>query len=196
MSQLELLAVALAIVYLLLAIRENRWCWPAAALSSLAYLQVFYGAGLYMQAALQLFYAAMGIYGWWAWRPAAGGRDVLRIHRWPFRWHVVALTLIGALGLVTGTLLTRYTAAEVPYVDSLVSLYAVLATWMVTRKLLENWLYWIVIDSVTLGLALNQGLRLTAGLFALYVILAVVGGYRWLKNWRQSPAAHDVVKAL
>ena len=183
MSAQEALAVALAIAYLVLAIRENRFCWPAGIGSSLLYLGVFYDAGLYMQSALQLFYVAMGGYGWWVWRPDS--REPLTIHRWPWRWHAVAITVIALLSASSGWLLAHYSAATSPYLDSFVTWSAVLTTWMVARKLLENWLYWFVIDGVSLALALRSGLHLTAGLFTLYLVLVVIGWRAWFANWRR-----------
>ena len=99
---MEIAAVILAIAYLLLAIRENRWCWPAGVASALLYLGVFYGAGLYMEAWLQLFYAAMGVYGWWAWRPGSEGTAPVTIQRWPLRRHAVALAVIVLFSLASG----------------------------------------------------------------------------------------------
>jgi len=184
----EIAAVLLAVAYLVLAIRENRWCWPAGIGSALLYLGVFYGAGLYMEAWLQLFYGAMGLYGWWSWRPANRGAGVpapLRIQRWPPGRHALALTAVTGLSLVSGLLLARYTDAASPYLDSFVTFGAILTTWMVARKILENWLYWFVIDAVTLGIALEQGLKATAGLFALYLVLVVVGWRRWQRAWQR-----------
>jgi nicotinamide mononucleotide transporter len=183
MSAQEALAVILAIAYLVLAIRENRFCWPAGIGSALLYLGVFYEAGLYMESALQLFYVAMGGYGWWAWRPASS--EPLTIHHWPLRWHVVAISVIAVLSVSSGWLLSHYTAAASPYLDSFVTWSAVLTTWMVARKLLENWLYWFVIDTVTLALALRSGLHLTAGLFTLYLVLVVIGWRAWFATWRR-----------
>lgn len=184
---MEVLAVALALAYLVLAIRENRWCWPAGIASAALYLVVFYRAGLYMQAALQVFYAAMGVYGWWAWRPAAAGAGVV-IHRWPLARHVAAIAGVAVLGLATGYGLERAgTDAAAPYTDSLLTYGAILTTWMVARKLLENWLYWFVIDAVTLALMLQQGLLPTAALFAVYLVLVVVGWREWLRAWQRSP---------
>ncbi|MEQ1803369.1 MAG: nicotinamide riboside transporter PnuC [Gammaproteobacteria bacterium] len=182
---METAAVILAIAYLVLAIRENRWCWPAGIASALLYLGVFYGAGLYMEAWLQVFYAGMGVYGWWAWRPAEGGSVPLAIHRWPLRRHGAALAVIAVLTVASGSLLTRYTAAEAPWLDSFITWSAVLTTWMVARKLLENWLYWFVIDGLTLGLALERGLYPTAGLFAIYLVLVVLGWRSWLSAWER-----------
>jgi nicotinamide mononucleotide transporter len=180
-SPWEVAAVILAIVYLLLAIREHPGCWPAAILSSLIYLVLLGKQQLYMESALQLFYVAMAVYGWWAWRPVAEG-DALVVHTWPWRWHAGVLLLIGLLSLVSGWLLEMNTAAALPYIDSIITWGALLATWMVARKVLENWLYWFVIDSLSLAVFLNRGLYLTAALFALYLVLIVIG-YR---TWRRS----------
>ncbi|MEO8444810.1 MAG: nicotinamide riboside transporter PnuC [Gammaproteobacteria bacterium] len=185
-TPVEATAIVLAILYVGLAIRENRWCWPAAVGSSLLYLGVFAAAGLYMQAVLQLFYAAMGFYGWWAWRPTVGEHGdtagPLLIHRWPLRRHALAWCGIATLATVNGWLLTRYSDAAFPYLDSAVMWAAVLTTWMVTRKLLENWLYWLVIDTVSGGLALAQGLYATVGLFAVYLALSVIGYRTWRRR--------------
>jgi len=188
MNVLESAAVVLAIAYLVLAIREIRWCWPAGLASSLLYLGVFYRAGLYMQSALQLFYAAIAVYGWWAWRPQPASGAPLVIHRWPLRYHGMALAVIAGLTLGSGWLLAGNTDAALPYLDSFVTWSAVLTTWMVARKLLENWLYWLVIDGVTLTMAVERGLVQTAALFALYMVLVVVGWRRWQVTWRQSVA--------
>jgi len=186
---LEIAAVILAIAYLVLAIRENRWCWPAGIASALLYLGVFYRAGLYMEAWLQVFYAVMGVYGWWSWRPGTAGEAPLAIHRWPRGRHAIAVAAIVIASLASGGLLERYTEAQSPYLDSFVTWSAILTTWMVARKLLENWLYWFVIDAVTLGIALERGLHPTAALFGLYLVLVVFGWRRWLAAWRRQPVA-------
>lgn len=184
MKLIEAAAVVLAIAYLVLAIRENRWCWVAGFGSALLYLGVFYEARLYMESGLQIFYAGMAIYGWWSWRPASHGTPALTIQRWPLRRHLIALAVIVLLSLASGWLLEARTEAASPYLDSAVTWSAVLTTWMVARKLLANWLYWLVIDAVTLGIALNSGLHLTAALFALYIVLVVIGWRTWRRQWQ------------
>lgn len=177
----EALAVVLALAYLVLAIRQHVLCWPAAILSSAIYLAVFAAAGLYMVAGLQLFYMAVAVYGWRAWQPGAGG-EVLRVRTWPLRHHAALLAAIAGLGLPSGWLLATFTEAQLPYLDALTTWGAIAATAMVARKLLENWLYWFVIDGVSLGMYLERGLYLTAALFAVYLVL-VIAGYR---TWRRS----------
>ena len=193
MNVAEATGVLFAIAYLVLAIRESRWCWPAGIASSLVFLGVFWAAGLYMQAALHVFYAGMGAYGWWAWRPGGGHAAPAVIHRWPLRRHALAVAAIVASGLLAGALLARYTAAEMPYVDALVSAGAVFTTWLVARKVLENWYYWFVIDAATLFLALGQGLYQTAALFAGYLVLVVLGWRQWSQSLRRQ--ARDGMQA-
>lgn len=184
-SPWEVVAVLLAIAYLLLAIREHQGCWPAAILSSLIYLALFSKAQLYMEAALQIFYVAMAGYGWWAWRPAAEG-GALVVHTWPWRTHIRWLLLVSVLSAVSGWLLASKTSAALPYLDSFITWASLLTTWMVARKVLENWLYWFVIDSLSLGVFFSRGLYLTAALFALYLVLIVIGYRTWRKQIRVS----------
>ena len=179
---LEVLAVILAVLYLLLAIRQNIWCWAAAAVSTLLYLYIMYRAGLYMESALQVFYLAMAAYGWYEWRYGGTGHGELKVSTWPLRYHVVAIAGVALLMLASGTLLSRYTSASLPFADSFTTWGAVVATFMVARKILENWFYWFVIDAVSIGLYLNRELYFTAALFGLYLVM-IVFGYR---AWRAS----------
>ncbi len=199
MSLQEGAAVLLAVIYLVLAIKEIRWCWLAGFASALLYLEVFFQAALYMEAALQIFYMAMSVYGWWCWRPrhVAGNGTAEHlaerlpdhvidppIQRRPMRWPVRALIGVVLLALFNGWILHRSTDAAWPYIDAFISWGAILTTWMVAQKLLENWCYWLVLDSLTLLVAIERSLHLTAALFALYLVLAVIGWRSWLLRWR------------
>jgi nicotinamide mononucleotide transporter len=178
----EVLAVVLAIAYLLLAIRQNIWCWAAAALSTLLYLFIMYEARLYMESLLQLFYLAMAAYGWWQWRHGGADHGELKVSTWPVRRHWVAIAAVFALVVVSGSLLTAHSEAARPFLDSFTTWGAVVATFMVARKILENWIYWFVIDAVSIGLYIDRALYFTAALFGLYLVMIVIG-YR---SWRAS----------
>jgi nicotinamide mononucleotide transporter len=180
----EILAVVLAVAYLVLAIRQNIWCWGAAAVSTLLYLFIMYEARLYMESALQLFYLAMAVYGWYQWRKPDEKGQTLRVSTWPWRYHLFALGSIALLVIVSGELLSRYTGAAMPHADSFTTWGAIVATFMVARKVLENWIYWFVIDSVSIGLYLGRDLYFTAALFGAYLVMIVIG-YR---SWRASMA--------
>jgi nicotinamide mononucleotide transporter len=183
MSWDEPLAVALALAYVVFAIKEKRIAWVLAAASAALYLRIFFVVGLVMEASLQVFYILMAVYGWIAW-----GRDhskiQLPIQRWPARLHVMLLGGVLLLGSVLGLLISQLTDASLPIVDSITTLAALLATWMVARKVLENWLWWIGIDVVSIVLFLNRGLDLTALLFAGYVVLAAAGWLSWRQHYR------------
>ena len=175
----EWVAVLLAFGYLLLAVRQNAWCWACAIASSAIFLVLFARGGLVMQAALQVFYVAMGAYGWWAWRRGSAQGAALPVSRWRAGQHAVAIAALLAASAVNGWIVARAQGGWVPYVDAFVAWVSVLATWMVARKVLENWLYWIVVDSVAAALYWSQGFHATAVLFVAYVIIAVRGYFAW-----------------
>ncbi|MEO8465655.1 MAG: nicotinamide riboside transporter PnuC [Gammaproteobacteria bacterium] len=184
---LEAVGVLFSIAYLVLAIRENIWCWPAAFISSALAVIVLFEARLYSESALNVFYAAIAVYGWYQWRHGGhapgGAAAVLPIRTWPARMHVVALGGIAVGGAAIGWLMHRYTAAAYPYVDSWVTVASIVTTYMVARKIIENWPYWLVIDGVSLYLYVLRGLNLYAALFAVYLVLVVIGWYRWRREW-------------
>lgn len=183
----EAIAVLLAITYLVLAIRQNIWCWAAAAVSTSIYLFIMFEAQLYMESVLQLFYLAMAAYGWYQWRRHGENSRVLQVTTWPLSYHVFAIGSVLLLVFVSGHLLSQYTDAALPHVDSFTTWGAVIATYMVARKVLENWVYWFVIDAVSVGMYLNRGLLLTALLFVFYLVLIILG-YR---SWRASMQGAD-----
>lgn len=186
MNAWEAAAVLLAIVYLLLVVRENIWCWAAAFLSTSIYLVLFYRVQLLMESALQIFYLAMAVYGWYQWRHGAPNRGELSISTWMPTQHATAITMIVLVTASSGALLDRYTSAAFPYIDSFTSWAAVLTTYMVARKILENWIYWFVIDSVSIYLYVNRGMYLTALLFMLYLVIIVIGFTRWQREYRRA----------
>lgn len=176
-------AVALAVAYLLLAMRENRLCWYAAFVSTAIYTVLFWDAALLMESALNFYYMAMAVYGWYAWRFGGSAHQGVAIHTWRLGHHALALAGIALATAVSGSLLAAHTEAALPYLDSFTTWSSVFTTYLVARKVLESWLYWIVIDSASIYLYLERGLELTAALFAAYVVLAVIGWFAWRRQW-------------
>lgn len=189
MSAWELVAVILALAYLILAMKERIECWYAAFVSTVIYTFLFWDVNLLMESALQIYYLAMAVYGWWQWRQHSDKEEDLHIHTWPLKQHLLVLASLILLVLLSGYLLSENTNAALPYLDSFTTWGAVVTTYMVTRKVLENWLYWIVIDGAGIYLYWDRELYLTAGLFVLYVILVVIGFMQWLPRYRQQQAA-------
>jgi nicotinamide mononucleotide transporter len=182
----EDVAVATGLVYILLILRRNRWGWVAGAASSTIFVVFAARSRLPMQSALQAYYVVMAFVGWFSWTRNAS-QEQGRIHRWPLRNHLLAIASILAASAISAHLLATETHAAWPMLDSLTTWTCLLATWMVTRSLLENWLYWMVADVVTMFLFASQGLPRTAGLFCAYAIIACFGFRAWLRRYRQQP---------
>jgi len=180
----EAAAVGLGITYLLLAMRESLWCWYAAFASTAIFLVIFWRVSLLMESALQVYYLGMAIYGWWQWQHGSGKDHTLQISRWGTRQHLWAVGAVLLASLISGGLLQNYSDAALPFLDSFTTWGSVLTTWMVARKILENWLYWLVIDSVSIFLYLDRGLYLTALLFVAYLVIAIFGYRTWLQHYR------------
>lgn len=188
MQAWEVLAVVLAVAYLVLAIRQNIWCWAAAAVSTVLYLFIMFQSRLYMESVLQLFYLVMAVYGWYSWSHPAKGESELKVTTWPLRLHLFAIASVLVLVYISGDLLARYSDAALPHLDSFTTWGAIVATFMVARKVLENWLYWFVIDAVSIGLYLNRDLFFTAALFGAYLVMIVIGYRSWRASMREQPA--------
>jgi nicotinamide mononucleotide transporter len=191
MSPWEAIAVVLAIAYLLLAMKQNLWCWACALLSTAIYTVLLWDVSLLLQSALNVFYMVMAVYGWWQWRAGGARHEGVAIHRWSWQQHLLALFAVLAATLLSGRLLVENTSAALPYVDGFVTWGSVLTTWMVAKKILENWLYWVVVDGMAVFLYASSGLYLTAGLFGLYVILVIFGYF----NWRRQAQGKHVATA-
>ena len=184
----EVLAVILALVYLVLAVQERIECWYAAFASTSIYIFLFWNVNLLMESALQIYYLAMAGYGWWHWRRRDSGSDELSIQVWSLGRHGMVITSVGLLVFLSGYLLEENTDAALPYLDSLTTWGAVITTYMVAHKVLENWLYWLLIDGVSIYLYLDRGLYITALLFVLYIVIAVFGYFRWRALYLAKPA--------
>lgn len=183
MSWPEALAVVLAVGYLVLAVRQNIWCWVCAFVSTALYVWLFHDAALFMESALNVFYLVMAVYGWYEWRYGGARHAGLAVTVWPPARHAAALAVIAALTAASGSWLAANTTAAFPYVDSLTTWSAVWATFLVARKVLENWVYWFVIDAVSVWLYLSRGLPLTALLFCFYLVLIPIGFVAWRRDY-------------
>ncbi len=192
MSAAESLAVVLALAYLLLAAREHIACWACALVSTAIYTVVFWDASLLMEAALNVYYMAMAVYGWQQWRYGGAANEGVSIRSLSRRQHGLIVAAVVCLTLASGTYLASQTSAVWPYVDSFTTWASVITTVLVAKKYLENWLYWFVIDSISIPLYLDRGLYLTAALFAVYLVIVVFGYLSWQRHLtaRTAAAAH------
>lgn len=179
MAATEIAAVAFGIAYILFAIRESRACWIAGGISTAIYAVVFLDAGLPMQAVLQLVYVGMSAYGWLAWGRDDGKLPPATSLR--FRAHLLALAGIAVATAVSVPLVARFEPGASPLADSLGAWASLYATWLLARRYIDTWPWWVVIDIGLAALFASQGLWPTAVLYIAFALLAVAG---W-KSWRQ-----------
>lgn len=177
MAAAEYAAAAFGFAYILLAIREHRACWIAGGVSTAIYGVVFLEANLPMQAALQLVYVAMSAYGWFAWRRDAARAQPARA--WPPSRHLAAVVAVGLATAISAPLAARYALATAPVADSLGTWASLVATWLLARRIVETWAWWIAIDTGLAVLFAQQGLWMTAALYLAYAFLAMVGWRSW-----------------
>ena len=186
MSALELVAAVVGAISVWLSVRQNIWSWPTAIVNVVLYALVFRDARLYADMGLQVVYAVLSVYGWYEWLHGGEGRTVLTVSRTgPRRAGLLALIAASGSALL-GVILHRTTDAAVPFLDAFLSSTSLVAQWMMTRKLLENWLVWIAVDVLYVGLFIYKGLYLTAGLYAVFLGLAIRGYLDWRRSMAES----------
>ena len=178
-SIIESAAVFFSILYVILALKESIWCWGAAAISVILYIYICYTAQLYPETGLQVFYLFMAFYGYYQWNK---NDSILQIQQWTITKHLLILLIGAILTSLMGFYFSLYTNAALPLVDSFTTVFSVFATYMVAKKVLGNWLYWIVIDAVSVYLYFSRDLHLTSLLFMGYTIIAIFGYFSWLKR--------------
>ncbi len=179
-SGLELIAVVLALAMVGCNIREIHWGWPLAILSSLLYFELFWRSRLYGDAALQIFFATVAGWGWFQWlRGRRADGSALRVARLSARGRWLVLAACAVLWPLTGAFLLAFTDTDVPWWDAFPTAVSVVGQFLLGRKFIENWLVWIVVNIVSVGLFAYKGLWLTAGLYTLFIALSVVGWRAW-----------------
>jgi len=184
-SALEITAVLFNIAYVILAARKSIWCWPMGIIGSGLSIILFYNSGLIAESILFTYYVVMGVYGWVQWNNNSKTDEEMPVVQKSFNFHVVLL-IMGYMG--TGflfILLKSYTAAEMPLLDSFTTVFSFIATWMVAQRLLENWIYWIAIDALTVYLYLSRDLEIYAALSLVYTFMAIYGYGVWRTQFQK-----------
>jgi nicotinamide mononucleotide transporter len=181
-SCLELVAVLFGIVSVFLSVRENIWSWPTALVNVSLYFALFFKSGLYSDMGLQVVYFVLSLYGWYEWLYGGKGHTALKVSRTPARiWTalaIIALVVWASLGKLT----SRLPGVSLPYVDAATTTTSLIAQWMMTRKLLENWMLWMIVDIAYIAMFLFKGLYLTALNYAVYFVLAAMGYMAWKRS--------------
>jgi nicotinamide mononucleotide transporter len=183
-NYLEIVATILGLISVWLTVRQNIWCWPTGLVMVALYAVIFFRARLYADAGLQIVFFGLQIYGWYEW--VCGGKDrrELKVTRITMRLGLVLAAMAAAGAGAMGYLLATRTDAALPYPDSTATVLSLVAQWMLARKLLENWLVWITVDVLSIGIYWVKGLHPTMALYAAFLVLAALGWVEWKKSLR------------
>ena len=185
LSGWEVFASLLGICYVIFAAKESQWCWPLAFVSTLIYTVLFWEGQLPMQALLNFYYIGMAVYGYWLWRKHGKTEDTLAITSWGWSKNLAFI----AIGLIISAAATYYLTinnqSQSPMLDAYTTVFAVMNTWLMAKKILQNWLYWVIIDAAAVVLYVETSYYATAALFVLNTILAIAGYISWVKLHKQ-----------
>lgn len=184
MSWLELIAAGLGIIAVWLTVRQNPWCWPIGLLMVVLYAWLFYDWRLYSNLLLQVLFAGLQLYGWWQWTRGGERHDGRQVSRLGLQ-RVIAGLMVGGVGaLLLGYLMANHTDASAPWLDAALTSFSLVAQLWMAQKRLQCWALWVVVDLCYVAFFLHSGLYLTAGLYAVFTLLALSG---W-RSWRRDPA--------
>ena len=179
------IATVAGIVYLILAARNNILCWPWGIVScSLWAYTTYWDYDLYLDAILQLFYVFMAFVGIYQWKFGGGEQERLAVSTMPFRKHLPLLFLGSLCSVLFGYFFATYTPAAATYLDAFTTVFSVIATFLLVRRILDNWIYWIVVDAIYIYLYGSRGAYLFALLMVWYVYVATKAYFIWKKEWQ------------
>lgn len=186
-NKIEVLGAILGILYIRFSIRQNIFTWPTGILTSALYIIVFFNSSLYASMMLQFYYVGISVYGWYYW--LNGKRDdnksLLPVQTANKKLWIKLAVIFAVLYVVILFILIRFSDSDVPYLDSLTTSLSIVATWMLAKKYIENWLIWIFTDIVSVGLYIFKSLWPTVILFVVYAILAYFGYIEWKKDLKE-----------
>lgn len=183
---LDWIILVTALVYIALAARENAWCWVWGIIScSLWAYADFARYNLWVDGILQIFYVGMGVWGLYSWKFGTQGEQKVPISTLPARGHAGIFVVGLILTLVLGYVFDKYTPTALPYPDSFVTAFSILATLLTVRKVLENWLYWIFFDAIAVFLFLARDAMLVAVVMGIYTVISIFGYIRWRNQWKK-----------
>jgi nicotinamide mononucleotide transporter len=178
------IATITAVFYVFLALKESVWCWSFGIVSSGLSVGVYFSELLWYEALLNVFYVALGIYGWIMWSKTKDENTTVSVRKIPSQVLLGASGIAVVAGIIMGIISAKYTENRFAYSDALLTSFSVIATWMTARKYIENWIFWIIIDACCAVLYYFKGpsMYLFTLLFVFYTMMAVGGYYSWKKN--------------
>jgi nicotinamide mononucleotide transporter len=184
MNPIEYVAAGLGVINVALVVRRSVWNYPFGLIMVSLYFFVFFEARLYSDALLQIFFFVVQLYGWRNWLRAkqAAGEVPVAVLTPPERLAWAAAT--AAASLAWGLGMTRYTDAAAPMIDAVIAGMSIAAQILMARRLIENWVLWVVVDAIAIGLFASRGLYATSALYALFLLLSIIGFVGWRRALR------------
>lgn len=180
---MDVLGAMLGLLYLYLEMKENIWMWIVGTVMPMIYIFVLYKAGIYADCGMEVYYFLAGIYGFVMWR---FGRtkdcQPIKISHTPRQLKNTLWVVTLALWMVIATFLEKMTDSTVPYIDGLSTAMSIVALWMLSRKLIEQWWVWFTVDAISVGLYIYKGIYGRAILYSIYTVMAIYGYYVWKKK--------------
>jgi len=181
-SMVEWLIFITAIVYVLLAAVENVWCWLFGILSSALSVYLCYTGKLFLESILSVFYVLIGIYGWYQWVYGSKEKTALTISSASIKKNMLFILFGIIIWLPTGVFAENFSSQVLPYLDAFVTAFSLVATYMTAKKIIQNWIYWIIIDAAAIYLYSSRGFYLIALLYFIYTLLALAGYIKWKRK--------------
>ena len=191
MSTLEIVAVAFGIISVFLSVRQHIASWPTAIVNVGLYAWIFGHHGLYSDTGLQVVYLILSVYGWYEWLYGGAQHTELKVARATRRDWLVVADLAMVSWFVLANIAARLPGSRIPYLDAGLTTVSLAAQWMMTRKVMENWAIWIAVDLAYVPTFISRGLYLTAGLYAVFLVLAVMGHVEWRRAVRKEEQGGD-----
>lgn len=184
----ENIASALGVINIVLLVRRSIWNYPFGIAMVTLYGYVFFEARLFSDAALQVFFFVVQIYGWWNWYHARDSSGLARVELMTPKSRLAWIGVIAVFNLADAWFLANHTSDVAPWLDANTTAMSVVAQYLLSVRKIENWILWIVTDVVQIGLYYWKGLYPTTGLYVLFLIISSVGLYEWLREYRANPA--------
>lgn len=183
-TTIEAIGTIFGVICVILYTRQNILSWPAGLIQVALFIVVFYEAKLYSDLILHVIYVGLQIYGWYHWAHGGASGDALPVTR-TSRSELTRWIIVGVVGsIIVGALMSNLTDAAAPYPDAAIAVVSLIAQWLITRKKLESWLFWIFVDIVAIGVYLSKDLYYLTALYVLFLALAIVGYRSWRRDHR------------
>jgi len=183
---LEIIGLVVGLLYLLLIICENIWCWIFGIVGSLITVFLYFHTKLYLESILNVYYIWAGFYGWWYWNKAkekTTEKANVPVVAWQPSYHFVNIVLCLSISVSVGVLMKKYTDSPRPYIDATMAVFSFSATYLEARKVLSAWIYWFVINGASIILQFDRGLNIYAYLSIVYTVMSIVGYLQWKKSY-------------